>query len=257
MKNWWETITSWFKPKPTPTPTPTPVDPNLLKGYGMVSYWLTLTDFDALISALKNNRCNCTSIEFFGRYEDNWAAKPDVIKAKFNDLVVAARKQGIKIFVNIMNWGNTTYIANPDSWFQDWLNFIKSFGPSCFIVQAASEWHDDKGARWCQMAENTLSGFVLSWNKGSRPSTATSKYAYIDYHSASMSDYGVADKRIVCDTDSEILNEMENGGVMGQTFIPEKVKQFAFGAFAQGKGVLLYGYNHKQVDVEAIKALGL
>lgn len=259
MWKWITDIINYIKKiiKPTPTPPgPTPVDPSLLRGYGVVNNWIKLTSFNTLITTLKTNNCNCTYIEFFGMYEDGWIDKENIIKSQFTALVTEARRQGITVFVNIMNWGNTTYITRPDSWFQGWLDYIKTFGPEKLVIQTASEWRDEKGARWCQMTEDTLTGFTLSWNKGSRPSTATARYAYIDYHSASMSDLGGTDKRTICDTDSGILAEMQNGGIKGPSFIPSKVTQFATGAIGQGKNVLLYGYNHAVVDVDAIKALG-
>jgi hypothetical protein len=106
------------------------------------------------------------------------------------------------------------------------------------------------------MTENTLTNFVLSWNQGARPSSASSKYRFIDYHSSTLTDLGTADKRIICNTDSGILNTMMNGGVMGQTFNVDQVTQFGTAALGAGKSCLLYGYAHTKPDVAGIKALG-
>jgi hypothetical protein len=238
----------------TTTMIPLPIPTGTLKGYGMVCYWMNLSNFDTLMSTLKNNNCNCTSIELFGREEDGWINKQDVIKSQFTKMVTSARKYGITIFVDMINGANES--GQTDAWFQDWLNFIKSFGSNGLVIQTAAEWNDSKMANWCVMTENTLTGFALSWNKGARPQTATSKYKYIDYHSTTLTDLGGPDKRTICNTDSQILNTMMNGGVMGQTFKTDQVTTFGTGALKAGKSVNLYGYAHQSIDPAAIQALG-
>jgi len=240
----------------TLTPEFPPIPYGILKGYGMVNYWMTISNYDSFMSLLKNNGCNCTSIEIFGREEEGWINKQDLLKAQFTKLIKAARSYGITVFVDMVNWGSQSLTSQSDAWFQGWLDFVKSFGPSNFVIQTAGEWEGDKAANWCVMTENTLVGFELSWNKGSRPNTASSRYKYIDYHSTTLTDVGGGDKRIICNTDSGILNTMTQGGVMGQTFFTDQVKTFAKGALAQGKSVNLYGYAHKQPDIESIKTLG-
>lgn len=248
----WDLIQSIINPKPKPTPVPE----GILKGYGMVNYWMTYGDYDGFMKLLKDNGSNCASIELFGREEDGWINKQDEIKAKFSKILTSSRKYGITLFVNMVNWGSQSLTSQPDSWFQGWLDFIKAFGPKGLVVQAAAEWSGEKAANWCVMTEMTLVEFKLSWNYGARPPTAPAPYKYIDYHSADLGDLGSTDKRTVCNTDSGILNTMMVGGVMGQTFYTDQVKTFGSGAMKAGKSCLLYGYAHKQPDVEAIKMLG-
>jgi hypothetical protein len=245
------------QPDPGPGPGPVPVPAGILKGYGRVNYWMTLSDVDAFMKLLKDSGCNCTHIELFGREEDGWINKQDLIKQQLQNLLASARIYGITVFVNVVNWGSGSLTNQTDSWFQGWLDFIKSLGASNLVVQAAAEWGDSKAANWCVMMENTLAGFALSWNKGSRPSSASSKYKYLDYHSNTVTDLGPADKRVICNTDtSSILNAMQNGGVLGQTFKPDQVTVFGTNALRAGKSVILYGFNHKQTDVAAIETLG-
>lgn len=264
MSNWFtkllEIIKKIINGITTTTTTTTaiipPIQNGILKGYGMVNYWMTLGEFDTLMLTLKNNGCNCTSIEIFGREEEGWINKQDILKNQFAKLIASARKHGIIVFIDMVNQGSGSLTSQPNSWFQEWLNFIKSFGQANMVVQAVGEGSGDKSANWYVMMENTLNGFALSWNMGTRPQTASEKYKYIDYHSTTLTDLGGGDKRIIDNTDSGILSSMMNGGVMGQTFKVDQVKTFATGALNAGKSVNLYGYAHKSIDVEAIKALG-
>lgn len=253
MLTWITTIIDIIKKLLGGTPT---IPTGIMKGYGMVNYWMTIGNYDSFMKSLKNNGCNCTSVEIFGREEDGWFNQQPLLKSQLTKLISSARNNGIVVFIDMVNWGSQTLTAQSDAWFQDWLNFIKSFGSSNLIIQTAGEWSGSKAANWCAMTENTLNGFNLSWNQGSRPQTASSRYKYIDYHSTTLTDLGGGDKRIICNTDSGILESMTNGGVMGQTFKTDQVTIFGNGSLKQGKSVLLYGYAHRQPDTAAIIALG-
>jgi hypothetical protein len=253
------TTTTTTTPSGTTTTTTTPSDSGnptgKLKGYGMVNMWLTLSSsaMESMFKSLKDNGCNMTSIELFGREEDGWINDQNKVKSQFDTFIKLARSYHINVFVDIVNWGSTSLTSKDDAWFQGYLDFLKGYGPSNLIVQACGEGSGEKATRWYSMMENTLTGFSLSYNMGSRPTTASSRYQYIDYHLASMSDMSPTDSRIIFNTDSGILNEMMNGGVLGQTFITDKVIQFA--TPLKSRSVNLYGYYHKTCDTNAIKTL--
>ena len=236
-----------------------------LKGYGVVNKWMNLSDSDImeLVKYTKSSGGNCVSVELLGSDEGN---NPDKIKKKFKLLINEAKYRDVVVFVNIVNWNYSFLVNQSDAWFQDWLDYLKDFKKGNMVVQACSEWSDyrnrsstldARAARWCKMAEDTLTGFSLSWNKGSRPSTATSRYAYIDYHSSKVTDLGGIDKRIICNTDhTVILKDIQNGGLYGQTFKTDKIITYATPVLKAGKSVNLYGYLHTGVDKNAIKTLG-
>jgi len=229
-----------------------------LKGYGMVNEWMTLTDsnIDYFLKYLSKSGCNMTEIELFGREEDQWINNQSKIKDKFDTFIELARYYNVIVFVDIANQGDTSIISQPDSFFQGWLNFINDYGPGNMVVQAVGEGSGSKSQNWYAMTENTLTKFTLSYNMGARPTSAPTRYLYIDYHSASIPDIGPNDSRIMPNTDSGILNEMQNGGVMGQTFITDKVVQFATPVIAQKRSVNLYGYYHLSPDKNAMSTLG-
>jgi len=257
-------------PNPTPDPTPTPTNnvptlpnnPALLKpqlrGYGAVNEWLKFSDstLKAMVDCIATSGCNMVSIELFGREEEQWINHLDTVKAKFSVLMAEAKAKNVIVFIDMVNWGDTSIVTQSDSWFQGWLDYLKGFGNTHMVVQVGGEASGDQATRWYTMAENTLSGFILSYNIGARPSTASSKYTYIDYHSASIGDNGSSDKRIMCDTDSGILNSIMNGGVLGQTFITADITSFATTPLKDGKSVNLYGYYHNAPDYNAINTLG-
>jgi hypothetical protein len=168
-----------------------------------------------------------------------------------------AKAKNVIVFVDMVNWGSTSLTGQSDAWLQGWLDYIKGFGNTHLIVQVGGEASGDQATRWYAMGEATLTDFVLSYNIGSRPSSASSRYSYIDYHSASIGDNGVTDTRIMCNTDSGILNDMMEGGVLGQTFKTSKITDFAaIPLKTSGKSVNLYGYAHKVTDINAIITLG-
>jgi hypothetical protein len=230
-----------------------------LRGYGMVNYWMTLSDsqMDSFFKCLSDNGVGMTSMELFGHEEDGWINKQNDIKARFDVFVKTARRYDVVVFIDMVNWNSESLIIQDDAWFQGWLDFINAYGPSNMIVQAAAESSGEKAERWYQMTENTLTTFALSYNMGSRPTTAPDRYQYVDYHCSSMTDIGPNDGRFIANTDhSTILNEMQDGGVNGQTFNTDKIVEFASPVIGQGRIVNLYGFHHKTYDQNAIRTLG-
>jgi len=239
-----------------------------LRAYGMVNKWINYSDYDKYMSILEKNGCNATWVEIFGNDEDGWINNTAETKKRFTKFLDAAKDHGIIVFVNIVNWNGKSITAKDDAWFADMVSYIKGLGKDNLIVQACSEWcdarnrsssMDAKAQRWCTLVETELgnNGFKISWNKGSRPSTASSKYSRIDYHARTSTDLAGSDKRFLVTTDtSSILNEIQNGGVGGQTFKTDKMVKFATPVLKAGKSVALYGYLHSSIDEAAIKALG-
>jgi hypothetical protein len=273
LPSWLQKFIDWVKSlikKPDPTPTPNP-DPGTINTipvqtpfmlYGLVNTWMKLssTDMETWMKAQNAAKLDGIMIEFFGYSEDAWEKNLDKLKAQFLVLLPLARKYGQRIWCVLVNWGDENIKAQSDAWIQDILTWFKAnTKPDDFVgFEMAAEWSDSQGQRWCGLAETTLAGYPLGWNKGSRPTSADSKYTAIDYHCASTTDIPTNDKRLFIDCDhSTTISQLSDSGVTSEKFSPTKVSAWATNVFKNNKmSVGLYGYGHKVADTASITALG-
>jgi hypothetical protein len=265
MKSIWSKIVEFLKKllnKPTPNPSPinniSVKTPFIL--YGVMNTWMKLskTEMEEWMKAQNTAKLDGIMIEFFGYSEDAWEKSVTVLNNKFLELLELARKYQQRIFLSLVNWGDDNIKKQSDEWIKDVLNWFKTnTKPSDFVgFQMASEWNDTQGSRWCGFAESILNEFPLSWNHDSRPTTATSKYSVIDYHSASTKDIQTSDKRFLNNCDhSTTLIELA-GSVTAKKFDASKAQAWATTVINKGVSVGLYGYAHEKPDYNTIKALG-
>jgi len=269
--NFWKMIAEWLKKifgQITTTTTTTYGGINVIPVrtpyivYGPVNNWpnLTKADYEVWMKAQNAAKLDGIEIEFFGFSEQTLEKNIETVKAQFLVLLPLARKYYQRIFLNFINWNSEELTKFSDQTIKDLLNWFKDNSlPSDYIAfQLASEWKGDTAERWCGFAETILSGYPLSWNKDSRPTTATDKYAVIDYHPSSTSSIPTNDKRLFINCDHSItIGQLSDAGVTSEKFNPEKVSTWATTVIKDKKMCVgLYGYNHKVADLETIKALG-
>ena len=232
-------------------------DNPMCKGYGAVNYWHTLKAKDQA-DLVAEYGVNVYHIEFFG-----WADSRrdlDSVKGKYKDLLAECRKRKVVLFVSIFNdnshlskYGNTPWIPSLD-YLKSALNFIIEQGSDGVIIQPVAETQTSVGSNFETYAKGTLSqkGFRTCYNRGSRPSAPPAGWTFAGYHPNNTTTKVPAGAVCVTDT-GNILNQL--GGY--SQFDPAKVTAYGNTVLKTWhRPLVLYGFQHKSLDKESVKALG-
>lgn len=231
-------------------------------GYGDVNHWYE-GNISKKLDLLVKYGVGCYSIEFFGWGESDKYAVPDELEKKWQELVQAARARRVTVMVSIVNdnkglgkYGdNKKRLAEYRSQLERAVEIIAATGPERILVQPVGETRTETGRWFDGYCVDKLAplGFELIYNGGSRPRNAPHGFHAFAYHPATTSST-IPQGAIVVTDHSRILSELQKGGLYGYAK-PEQLELYAKKCISDGHSFIYYGFAHKQVDVDALKAL--
>jgi len=237
-------------------------------GYGLVRYWLDLSNAEVVTFAdqLAANNLTATYIEYFGM--DVHVARYNIInqpqngyaKAKF--LVETMRARNITTFINYINWNAPDICTNnpfTDTWFQNGLGgLIQQIGTDKVIMQTAVEGGErctDKFTRWNNMMAGGWNG-MKSYSIDGGVKTAPSAEWFISPTPGISGAFATG--AIVTTDDGTTLRYFADREGQGNVD-PAKLENYAGGINIPCHSGFIYydfGYDGKKPDVGAIVALG-
>ena len=226
------------------------------KGYGAVNYWHTISPSEQADVVAKYG-VDVYHIEYF---VEEYRKDLNTLKVKYADLLSECRKRKVVLFVSIFNdnshlskYDNTPWKPSLE-YLNEALNAIIDAGSEGVIVQPVCETKTTLGLRFETLAKVKLDkeGFRTCYNRDSRPRSVRAGWDYAAYHPFTTTEKVPA--TVVCVTDTGLLlNKL--GGF--DKFDANRVTEYGTRVL---KGwncpLILYGLLHKEVDEEAIKALG-
>ena len=258
----------WANTNAPPLPTPDPVPPvgereyvyfdnARCAGYGAVNYWHTLPAAEQA-AAISDAGLDVYHIELLG-----WAdarISPEAARQPYLDLLAECRQRKVVLFTSIFNdnshlskYGNTPRAPSLSTLMQS-LVYILEAGPEGQIVQPVGETQTSTGKQFETAAGAALrqAGFKTCWNSGSRPSSPPSGWDYAAYHPTSTGK--VIPKGAACVTDTGAILVQLGGYAQ---FNAAAVESYGRQCLDEWKRpCILYGFQHKAIDIDAAQALG-
>lgn len=232
-------------------------------GYGIDNYWMNVSPSD-IAKSVSDKKLTITSIEFLGWASSGYYENPTALKEKYKALVEQTRKYKVVLFISICNdnkgsgkYGDNTKALNLyTAQIRQALQIILDEGSEGVIVQSVAETRTSAGQSFEAEANNRLAaaGFKTCWNRGSRPSSSNG-CNYFAYHPASVSDAGPVGAIVVTDH-SAILTQLNIGNSLYGYGDPAKVEPYASKVHQNGRAFIYYGFGHKTIDKDTIKAIG-
>jgi hypothetical protein len=127
-------------------------------------------------------------------------------------------------------------------------------GPVGVIVQPVGETFTADGKAFEARCRAGLPGFRLCYNGGSRPTGAPGGYQFFAFHPNTTAQAIPRGALNVSDTGG-ILSQLNQGGDVYGLANPAALEAYAGRQWKAGTDFVYYGFGHKKVDVEALKAL--
>jgi len=258
---------------PPPDPTPVPgkefvyFDNPRCAGYGPVNYWRDIAPQEAA-QRVAAAGLDMYHIELLGWAETHSSAS--VAVSAYRELLKECRKHKIVLFTSIWNnnshlskYGNTPWTPSMAE-LNECLEAIIAEGPEGQIVQPVGETQTSQGKQFESAAWSRLSQAHIRtcYNRGSRPANPPAGWDYAAFHPVSMGQTIPAGAVCVTDTGAILRGRgraagwpRELGGY--EKFNPETVRLYANQCLNGWKRpLILYGFLHKGLDVEAMTVLG-
>ena len=238
-------------------------------GYGLVRYWLDLSNAEVIAFAdqLAVNNLTATYIEYFGmdvhvgRY--NIINKPQNGYAKAKFLVETMRARNITTFINYVNWNAPDICTNnpfTDAWFQNGLGgLIQQIGTDHVIMQTAVECGEQctdkfhKWNKWMDLNWNGMKSYSISGSVKNSPGPE-----WFISPSPDAPNGAFATGAIVTTDDGTTLRYFADREGQGNAD-PTKLENYAGGINIPCHSGFIYydfGYDGKKPDIGAIRALG-
>lgn len=244
-------------------------DVSNILGYGPVNHWAS-QDFEKWLNFQVQNNVNWATIEFFcwndlNDDQSGYYNNPEALREPYRKLIKECRKRKIVLLVSIVNdnkgsgkYGdNKKGLAYYKSQTRRGREIIFEEGPEGIVIQPVAETQTNEGQAFESetIALAHQNGFKTCWNNNSRP-TNSNGCTYFTYHPPSTSNIGAAGSIVVVDH-GQILRELSKDGknVYGP-YDPIKISNYAAKVSAEQRGFVHYGFGDKQVDFDAIKAIG-
>lgn len=234
-------------------------------GYGCINAWWK-PDPWKMARLCADNGVNVIHIAMLGwhGYPNMWK-RPDDIEKPYKKLLAACRHYKIILFAEVANdnAGQSKHEwPYPGEGMQQMsdaariaLQIVVDNKPDGVIVQSVGETQTSAGKAFETGANVQLGsfGFKRCWNRGSRPS-GSNGLEYFAYHPNATNTTGPDGCIIVTDT-SGILRALQNGDVYAPKANPEAVREYAQRVHNDGRGFVMYGFKHPDVDEATVKAL--
>lgn len=247
--------------------------PSGLISYGIDNGWMDIDAGELGDALVGDGKCTMTSIEFLGWADRGYYKDPTPLFAKFDDFLSAMRKRKVWVFVSICNdnkglgkYGDDNNgLDKYKTQLTQVVAYLKSKGPEGLIIQPVAETRTSTGSWMEQYCVQQLVGFKLCWNHGSRPTSAPSGWWTFAYHPGSLSDKGKPNGLTITDhsaalREGEVVPEIRAINIGGDLYgyaDPVKLEAYAKEVLkTKDRGFGYYGFGHKKIDKEAIKAIG-
>jgi len=227
-----------------------------LAGYGLIGSWPGKGE--VLGNLLRTHGLNYTSLELCAGTPGSIEGDEVIRTAAGNGeellaFVTAMREREIVTEIVLLNANGPEQMAQPPSFFQDWLDFIETLGPELLMILAISEPADEPDQREkSQLCTDQLggAGFTIVGNGfGGRGDPMTEGWAFTEWHWCEPWDEGSISEYLppfISNTDCSPMLELT----------PSEAGELACAALAVGAYFLIYELRIEDPREDVIAAIG-